>query len=74
MSFGGVDSLGFASIAAWDIETAQTLLHREGRFDGISIAAKQGTSAPELAARRQAAAPRHAAGEGQREAGQGRRG
>ena len=44
VSFGGVDSLGFASIAAWDIETAQTLLHREGRFDGISIAAKQGTS------------------------------
>ena len=42
VSFGGVDSLGFASIAAWDIETAQTLLHREGRFDGISIAGEAG--------------------------------
>jgi putative ABC transport system permease protein len=48
VSFGGVDSLGFASVAAWDIETAQTLLDREGRFDGISIAAKQGTSVTEL--------------------------
>ena len=48
VSFGGVDSLGFASIAAWDIKTAQTLLHREGRFDGISIAAEPGTSVAEL--------------------------
>jgi putative ABC transport system permease protein len=48
VSFGGVDSLGFASVAAWDLQTAQTLLHREGRYDGISIAAKQGTSVPEL--------------------------
>ncbi len=48
VSFGGVDSLGFASVAAWDIPTAQTLLHREGRLDGISIAAKQGTSVAEL--------------------------
>jgi putative ABC transport system permease protein len=47
-SFGDTDSLGFATIAAWDIETAQKLLHREGRFDTISIAAKEGTSATEL--------------------------
>jgi putative ABC transport system permease protein len=47
-SFGDVDSLGFASIAAWDVKTAQTLLDREGRFDSISIAAKPGTSAKEL--------------------------
>jgi putative ABC transport system permease protein len=47
-SFGEVDSLGFASIAAWDVKTAQTLLDREGRFDGISIAAKPGTSPAEL--------------------------
>ena len=47
-SFGEVDSLGFASIAAWDVKTAQTLLDREGRFDSISIAAKPGTSAAEL--------------------------
>jgi putative ABC transport system permease protein len=48
MSYGSVDSLGFASIAAWDVKTAQTLLHREGRYDGISVAAKDGTSAAQL--------------------------
>jgi putative ABC transport system permease protein len=48
VSFGSVDSLGFASIAAWDVKTAQTLLHREGRFDSISVGAKHGTSNREL--------------------------
>jgi len=47
-SFGSTDSLGFATIAAWDTKTAQQLLHREGRFDTISIAAKEGTSPAEL--------------------------
>ena len=46
--YGDVDSLGFASIAAWDLKTAQTLLHREGSYDTISIAAKRGTSSKEL--------------------------
>ncbi len=48
VSFGKVDSLGFASIAVWDVKTAQSLLHREGRFDGISVAAKKGTSRTQL--------------------------
>jgi putative ABC transport system permease protein len=48
VSFGSIDSLGFASIAAWDVKTAQTLLNREGRYDGISVAAKHGTSAAQL--------------------------
>jgi len=48
VSFGDVDSLGFASIAVWDVKTAQSLLHREGRFDGISVAAKKGTSRMQL--------------------------
>ncbi len=47
-SYGGVDSLGFGSIAIWDVKTAQDLLEREGRFDTISIAAKDGTSPAEL--------------------------
>jgi putative ABC transport system permease protein len=47
-SYGKVDSLGFASIAAWDVPTAQKLLHREGGFDAISIAAKHGVSAAAL--------------------------
>jgi putative ABC transport system permease protein len=49
-SFGDTDSLGFATVAAWDLETAQQLLHREDRFDTISIAAKEGTSPAELVA------------------------
>jgi putative ABC transport system permease protein len=44
VSFGSVDSLGFASIATWDVRTAQALLHREGRFDSLSIAASKGTT------------------------------
>ena len=44
VSFGDVDTIGFASIAAWDLRTAQTLLDRQGRFDSISIAAAEGTS------------------------------
>ena len=47
-SFGKLDSLGGATLAVWDLPTAQTLLDKRGRFDSISIAAKQGTSAEEL--------------------------
>ena len=47
-SFGGVDSLGGATMAIWDLATAQTLLDKEGRFDSISIAAKEGTSSDDL--------------------------
>src|SRR6476620_9041454 len=48
MSFGSVDSLGFASIAAWDVPTAQTLLDRDGRYDAIAVAAKKGTTPAQL--------------------------
>ena len=48
VSYGEVDSLGFGSIAAWDVETAQAVLDREGLFDQISIAAEDGTSPAEL--------------------------
>jgi putative ABC transport system permease protein len=48
VSYGSVDSLGFASIAVWDVKTAQTLLDREGRYDLISVAAKKGTSSAAL--------------------------
>ena len=47
-TFGGVNSLGGATLAIWDLPTAQALLGKEGRFDSISIAAKDGTSAEEL--------------------------
>ena len=48
VSYGSIDSLGFASIAAWDVKTAQTLLNREGVYDAISVAAKSGTSPAQL--------------------------
>src|SRR3954469_14998577 len=47
-TFGGLNTLGGATIAIWDLPTAQTLLDKRGRFDGISIAAEDGTSAAEL--------------------------
>src|SRR3954471_7288559 len=47
-TFGGLDSLGGATIAIWDMPTAQKLLDKEGRFDGISIAGKDGTSSEQL--------------------------
>ena len=63
-----VDSLGFASIAAWDVKTAQTLLDREGRYDAISVAAKNGTSPAQLVQRDQAARCPPTSGQGQRQA------
>src|SRR4051794_17920035 len=47
-TFGGLNSLGSATIAIWDLPTAQALLDKRGRFDGISMAAKDGTSSAEL--------------------------
>ena len=46
--FGNVDSLGGATMAIFDMPTAQKLLHKEGQFDGISMAAADGTSPAEL--------------------------
>jgi putative ABC transport system permease protein len=48
VSYGDVDSLGFATIAVWDVKTAQTLMDREGRYDRISVGAKDGTSSAQL--------------------------
>ena len=47
-TFGDVDSLGGATMAIFDMPTAQALLHKEGVYDGISIQAKEGTSPAEL--------------------------
>ena len=46
--FGEVDSLGTATFAVFDIPTAQTLLHREGQFDAISVAAEDGVTPQQL--------------------------
>jgi putative ABC transport system permease protein len=45
--FGSVDSIGGATFAVFDVPTAQTLFKKEGHFDSISVAAKDGIS-PEV--------------------------
>jgi putative ABC transport system permease protein len=46
--FGDVDSLGTATFAVFDIPTAQTLLHRTGQLDTISVAGQDGTTPQQL--------------------------
>ena len=46
--FGDVNSIGGAVIAIFDMETAQTLLHQEGEYDGIAITAKDSSSPAEV--------------------------
>jgi putative ABC transport system permease protein len=48
--YGGVDSIGGATFAVFDVETAQLLLDREGQLDAISVAAKEGVTPEELVA------------------------
>jgi putative ABC transport system permease protein len=47
-TFGDVDSLGGATMAIFDPDTARTLLEKDGVWDGISIQANEGTSSAEL--------------------------
>jgi hypothetical protein len=46
---GGVSSLGGATIAIFDVATAQELLRKRGQLDAISVAAKRGVSEERLA-------------------------
>jgi putative ABC transport system permease protein len=46
--FGSVDSIGGATIAVFDLPTAQALFQKEGRFDAISVAAREGVTPDEL--------------------------
>ena len=48
-TFGDVDSLGGATIALFDVATAQQVLRKDG-FDAIAIAGKDGVQQPELLA------------------------
>jgi putative ABC transport system permease protein len=47
--YGSVQSLGAVTFSVFDIPTAQELLHRRGRLDAISVAAKPGVTQTELA-------------------------
>jgi putative ABC transport system permease protein len=46
--FGEVASLGGATIAIFDVATAQKLLHKEGQFDSIFVSAGKGVPASQL--------------------------
>jgi putative ABC transport system permease protein len=46
---GDVDSIGGATIAVFDVATAQALLNKQGAFDAISTAGKPGVSDDQLA-------------------------
>jgi putative ABC transport system permease protein len=48
--YGEVDSLGGISFVVFTIPAAQELLGREGQYDAISVAAKEGVSEDELVA------------------------
>jgi putative ABC transport system permease protein len=46
--YGDVKSLGSATFAIFDIATAQTLFEREGQFDAVSVAGKEGVTSEQL--------------------------
>ncbi|TCC08557.1 ABC transporter permease [Kribbella soli] len=50
VSFGAVSSIGGATLAGFDVGTAQRLFDKTGKLDQILIAAKKGVDRPELLA------------------------
>ena len=55
--FGEVQSLGTATVAVFDVPTAQRLLDREGQYDAISVAAADGVTPEQLVGNLRAALP-----------------
>ena len=55
--YGGVDSLGDATFAVFDVPTAQALLDKQGELDEIFVAAEQGVSPEQLVRDLRAALP-----------------
>jgi len=46
--FGGLSSLGGATLSIFDLSTAQRIFHKEGELDSIGIASKQNVSPEQL--------------------------
>jgi putative ABC transport system permease protein len=46
--FGTVKSLGKATISVFDLATAQTLFHKQGRYDNVLVAGKPGASGTDV--------------------------
>jgi putative ABC transport system permease protein len=55
--FGNVSSLGGATLAIFDLPTAQALFHKEGQLDQIDVAAAAGVSGTKLVSAIQAVLP-----------------
>src|SRR5207302_479911 len=50
VKFGSVSSIGSATIAVFDLNTAQQLFNKQGKFDVVRVAAKGNTPSSKLAA------------------------
>jgi putative ABC transport system permease protein len=48
VKFGGLTSLGGATLAIFDLPTAQRIFHKEGKLDSIGIASRSGVTPAEL--------------------------
>ena len=48
IKFGKANGLAGATVASFDLRTAQALLNRPGQFDTVNLLAKSGTSASSL--------------------------
>ena len=59
-TYGSIDSLGGASLAIFDLPTAQKLFKKQGQYDSISVKATDGVVAGRADARHQAAAAQDA--------------
>src|SRR6266540_5204022 len=57
VGFGEADNLGGATLAVFDLKTAQQVLNRPGQFDEIDVVAQPGTSDTQLRDRIAAAVP-----------------
>ncbi|HEU0246604.1 MAG TPA: FtsX-like permease family protein [Gaiellaceae bacterium] len=55
--YGGVDSIGNATFAVFDLDTAQALVGKRGELDEIFVAAKQGIAQERLVHQLEAALP-----------------
>ncbi|CAB4710663.1 MAG: FtsX-like permease family protein [Actinobacteria bacterium] len=59
VSFGSVGSLGGATLAIFDLPTAQTLFQKEGKLDEIDVAAQPNVPSSELVAQIKSILPPH---------------
>jgi putative ABC transport system permease protein len=55
--FGGLSSLGGATLAIFDLQTAQRIFHKVGKLDSIGIASKQNVTPDQLVAQVQPLLP-----------------